>query len=128
MQTITTIGLDIAKSISRSPARLTLRSGIRAGRLGESETGTRAISGELCSNNYVDARYRSHRCAPIEMSLSIVSVGEHWADDGDYDEAHVHSHHVDLSGRFSAAMQHDMASTNGYLNPVTERGPYGRPN
>src|SRR5229473_1172375 len=24
--------------------------------------------------------------AQIEMSLSAVSVGEHWADDGDYDE------------------------------------------
>src|SRR3981081_4073806 len=24
--------------------------------------------------------------AQIEMSLSTVSVGEHWADDGDYDE------------------------------------------
>jgi hypothetical protein len=24
--------------------------------------------------------------AQLEMSLSTVSVGEHWADDGDYDE------------------------------------------
>jgi hypothetical protein len=44
--------------------------------------------------------------AQIELSLTRVSVGEHWAD---YGEAHVHSHHVDLAGRFSAAMQHDMA-------------------
>ena len=47
------------------------------------------------------------------MNIEIAR-GEHQADDGDYDEAHVHSHHVDLAGRFSAAMQHDMVSANGY--------------
>ena len=60
--------------------------------------------------------------AQIEISRSRVSVGEQWADDGDYGETHVHSHHVDLAGRLSAAMQHDIASTNGHLDPVMERG------
>jgi hypothetical protein len=46
---------------------------------------------------------------------------EHWANDGDFGEAHVHSHHVDLAQRFSAAMQHDIASSKRHLNPVTER-------
>jgi hypothetical protein len=49
-------------------------------------------------------------------------------DDGEYDEAHVHSHHVDLAERFSAVMQRDIASSKGHLNPVMERGSYGRPN
>src|ERR1700738_379074 len=35
----------------------------------------------------------------------------------------LYSHHVDLAGRFSAAMQHDIVSPNGHLNRVTERGP-----
>jgi transposase len=35
----------------------------------------------------------------------------------------LYSHHVDLLGRLSAAMRHDMALPNMHLNPVTERGP-----
>jgi hypothetical protein len=31
------------------------------------------------------------------------------------------SHHVDLAGCFSAVMRHDLASSNGQLNPVAER-------
>jgi hypothetical protein len=46
---------------------------------------------------------------------------EHWANDGDFGEAHVHSHRVDLAQRFSAAMQHDIASSKRHLNSVTER-------
>jgi hypothetical protein len=43
----------------------------------------------------ITAHYANEACrrqieksplAQIEMSLSTVSVGEHWADDGDYDE------------------------------------------
>src|SRR3954452_1662640 len=34
----------------------------------------------------VDAQIEKSPLAQIEMSLSAVSVGEHWADDGDYDE------------------------------------------
>jgi hypothetical protein len=49
-------------------------------------------------------------------------------DDGEYDEAHVHSHHVDLAERFSAVMQRDTASPNEQLNLVTVRGLMGRPN
>src|SRR5260370_22578320 len=45
-----------------------------------------------------------------QAHLTRVSVGEHWADDGDFDEAHVHSHDVDPTRRFSAAMQHDIPS------------------
>jgi hypothetical protein len=35
------------------------------------------------------------------------------AGESDYDEAHVHSHRVDLAGRVSAAMQRDISSPNG---------------
>jgi hypothetical protein len=41
------------------------------------------------------------------------------ADDGDYDEEHVHSHHIDLARRFSAAMQNDIGLLNEHLSPVT---------
>jgi hypothetical protein len=58
--------------------------------------------------------------ARTAISPAGISVEEHWAD---YDDAHVYSHHVDLAGRFSAAIQHDMGLPNGQLNPVTERGP-----
>src|SRR3954465_7383661 len=46
-------------------------------------------------SNSITAHYANSTCrrqieksplAQIEMSLSAVSVGEHWADDGDYDE------------------------------------------
>jgi hypothetical protein len=42
---------------------------------------------------------------------------------GDYDEAHVHSHHVDLVRRFFAAMQHDIALPNGHFESGTGARP-----
>src|SRR4030081_3553886 len=52
-------------------------------------------AGVLRSGRSINAHSANDRCrrqieksplAQIEMSLSTVSVGEHWADDGDYDE------------------------------------------
>src|ERR1039458_6235375 len=53
--------------------------------------GFRPVPADIFHNNG-SAKRRCRRqiekspLAQIEMSLSAVSVGEHWADDGDYDE------------------------------------------
>src|SRR3979411_2374241 len=50
----------------------------------------RVTSGHSITTHYANRQCRRQieksPLAQIEMSLSTVSVGEHWADDGDYDE------------------------------------------
>src|ERR1700687_4887551 len=65
--------------------------------------------------------------ALAEAGLPVICIETRMMRAGLYRPVHVktlgsqklYSHHVDLAGRLSAAMQHDMALPNVHLNPVT---------